>query len=131
MSENYYKLKAMLADEGLVITQELPEDHILVVADEERGITNLIIDLEDPIVIIEQLIFEIRKENLVAYKRLLQMNRELVHGAFALDETGVKVFYRDTLEIATLDRLELQSSINALSLAVAEHAQELLQLAGN
>jgi len=60
------------------------------------------------------------------YKRLLQMNRTLVHGAFVLDEAGESVLFRDTLQLENLDLNELEGSINALSLALAENANELI-----
>jgi hypothetical protein len=60
------------------------------------------------------------------YKRLLQMNRTLVHGAFALDEEGKRVIFRDTLQLENLDKNELEGSINALSIALAEYAGELI-----
>ena len=59
-------------------------------------------------------------------RRLLQMNNTLVHGAFVLDETGERIFFRDTLQLANLDLNELESSIRALSLALAEYGSELL-----
>ena len=63
------------------------------------------------------------------FKRLLQMNRNLVHGAFALDEDAKVVLFRDTLQIENLDRNELESSINALSIALSEYGSELLEYA--
>jgi hypothetical protein len=63
------------------------------------------------------------------YKRLLQMNNTLVHGSFALDDAGKNIFFRDTLELENLDRNELEASIRALSLGLAEHGNELLELA--
>ena len=70
---------------------------------------------------------EVPKEPGDFYKRLLQMNRGLVHGAFVLDEEGKYVFFRDTLQLENLDRNELEGSIRALSLALAENGTELLQ----
>jgi hypothetical protein len=61
------------------------------------------------------------------FKRLLQMNRTLVHGAFVLDEEGAKVIFRDTLQLENLDKNELEGSINALSIALAEYAGELIE----
>jgi hypothetical protein len=58
------------------------------------------------------------------------MNRGFVHGALVLDETGQKVIFRDTLAIENLDLNELESSFNALAIALAEHADEFLKLAG-
>ena len=62
-------------------------------------------------------------------KRLLQLNRTLVHGAFAVDDGGEKVIFRDTLQLENLDLNELEASINALSLALAENSAELLSFA--
>ena len=41
-------------------------------------------------------------------KRLLQINRTLVHGAFVLDEEGTTLLFRDTLQLENLDRNELE-----------------------
>jgi hypothetical protein len=60
------------------------------------------------------------------FRRLLQMNRTLVHGAFTLDEEGKRVLFRDTLQLTNLDLNEVEGTIEALSLALAEHAAELI-----
>ena len=49
-------------------------------------------------------------------------------GAFVLDETAERIFYRDTLQLANLDLNELEGSVRALSLALAEYGDELLSL---
>jgi hypothetical protein len=61
------------------------------------------------------------------FKRLLQMNRTLVHGAFVLNDEGTKIIFRDTLQLENLDKNELEGSINALSIALAEYAGELIE----
>jgi len=60
------------------------------------------------------------------FRRLLQMNRTLVHGAFVLDEAGKSILLHDTLALAHVDVNEVQGTIDAFSLALAEHAQELI-----
>jgi hypothetical protein len=55
------------------------------------------------------------------------MKRTLVHGAFVLDEEGIKVIFRDTLQLENLDKNELEGSITALSIALAEYAGELIE----
>lgn len=126
MSENLEKVKGYLNELGFSISTENAADEIVVIDDEEKGIKNLIIDCEDPILILEQAIMEVPKEAEKFFKRLLQFNRTLVHGAFVLDETGKKVLFRDTLELENIDLNELEGSINALSLALAENANELI-----
>ena len=60
------------------------------------------------------------------FRRLLQMNRNLVHGAFVLNDEGTMVLFRDTLQLAHLDPNEVEGTIEALSLALAEYAEELI-----
>ncbi len=126
MSEQLETVKGHLLDLGLTITGENEVDELVVVDDEDNGIKQLVIDCEPPIVILEQLIGDVPPEPGDLFTRLLQMNNTLVHGAFALDETGRRIFYRDTLQLANLDLNELEGSIRALSLALAENGAELL-----
>ena len=65
----------------------------------------------------------------VTYKRLLQMNRDLVFGAFVINEVGDSLLYRNTLALENLELNELESTINALSLGLAENGGELLGFA--
>ena len=91
----------------------------------------MVIDCEETILVIEQLIFEVgTSENSSVYQRLLEINRELVFGAFVIDETGNKVLYRNTLALENLDANELESTINALGLGLAEYGQEILAFIG-
>ena len=108
-----------------IVNEDAPEG-ILVVDDEERGIKNLVIDYEDPVLIFEQMIMEVPGRTGDMFTRLLQMNRTLVHGAFALDEEGRRVLFRDTLQLANLDLNEVEGTVEALSLALAENAAELI-----
>ena len=129
MSERFELVKSYLAEIGIPITSEVPAEELVIVQDEERGIVDMIIDCEESILTIEQPILRVPANPGDLFKRLLQMNRTLVHGAFVLDEDGRAVLFRDTLELATLDRNELEGSIQALSLALAEYAEELLTFA--
>jgi len=126
MSEQLETVKGHLLDLGLTITGENEADDLVVVDDEDNGIKQLVIDCEPPIVVLEQLIAEVPPEPGDLFKRLLQMNNTLVHGAFVLDETGSRIFFRDTLQISNLDVNELEGSIRSLSLALAEYGAELL-----
>ncbi len=122
-------VKQYLLELDLKITHEDPAEEIVVVEDPENGIQNLIIDCEHTIVILEQLIMEVPEKPGDLFKRLLQMNRQLVHGAFVLDEEAKRVIFRDTLQLGNLDLNELEGSIDALSLALAEFGGELLKYA--
>ncbi len=130
MSEKFDLVKDYLAELDLSTTHEDAAEELVVVENEDDGIKNLVVDCEDPILVLEQLIMEVPKDaDGGFYRRLLQMNRTLVHGAFVLDEDGKFVIFRDTLQLANLDLNELEASISALSLAMAEHSNELLDFA--
>ena len=130
MSQEYFQKVTELVELLDVSVERVNvEKTLFVLEDESRGISNLIVDCEDEILIIEQLIMELPvSAGADAYLRLLQMNRELVHGAFVIDEGGTKLLFRDTLQLANLDFNELDSSINALSLGLASFADELIAL---
>lgn len=123
---DFETVKEFLQELQLAILSENPTEGIAVVEDEERGIKNLVVDCEDPILIFTQKILEVPAQPGELFRRLLQMNRTLVHGAFVLDETAQHVLLHDTLALASLDLNEVQGTIDAFSLALAEHAQELL-----
>ena len=94
-SESFERVKIYLLDLDLEIVDEDEAEELVVVEDEESGIKNLVIDCEAPIVVLEQLIMNVPKETDVFFRRLLQINRTLVHGAFVLDEEGKRVFFRE------------------------------------
>lgn len=129
MPEAFEKVKHYLLNLDMPIIEEDTAEEIVVVSDEDLGVSRLVIDCEAPLVILEQRIMDVPAEPGELYKRLLQMNRTLVHGAFVLDEAGQAVIFRDTLQLETLDELELESSVDALSLALAEYGAELLAYA--
>jgi hypothetical protein len=122
---NYFqKIKGYLVDLDYVIKVEDEENGLFVIEREEEGIYNLILDCEDPILIMEQFLFEVKNETPDLYKSLLIKNRDIVHGAFVLDNN--KVSFRDTLQIENLDRNEIEGSINSLSLLMTEYNRELI-----
>ena len=126
---DFEKVKDFLLDMGFVMSQEDPQEELIVIDDEERAVKNLVIDCESPILILEQVIMPMPQDSSDFCKRLLQMNRTLVHGAFVLDDEGTTLLFRDTLQLENLDRNELEGSIDALSLALAEYGSELVSFA--
>jgi hypothetical protein len=126
---DFEKVKNFILDMGFAISHEEPQEELVVIDDDDRGIKNLVIDCESPILILEQVIIPMPQESSDFCKRILQINRTLVHGAFVLDEEGTTLLFRDTLQLENLDRNELEGSIDALSLALAEYASELVSFA--
>ena len=126
---DFEKVKDFILDMGFAISHEDAKDELVVINDDDRGIKNFVIDCEAPILILEQVIIPMPEGSSDFCRRLLQINRTLVHGAFVLDEEGTTLLFRDTLQLENLDRNELEGSIDALSLALAEYADELVTFA--
>jgi hypothetical protein len=127
MTAHFEKVKDYVLDLGFQIDEEIPEEEIIIIHDEERGIQNLVIDCEEDILVLEQLIILLpHGVPAQVYQRILQMNRELVYGGFVLNEEGNSLLFRNTLALENLDLNELEGSINALSLGLAENGKELL-----
>lgn len=127
MKENFKKIREFLIELEYSINKEDRAEELFVVSKEESGIVNMLIDCEEPILVFEQYLFEMKKENLSVYKELLIKNREIVHGAFVLDETGTKIIFRDTLQIENLDMNEFQGTLNSLELLLAEYSDKLIE----
>lgn len=119
-------VKQYVLDLQLSIVSEDPANSLVMVEDEARGLKNLVVDCEEPLLVFEQIIMSVPSHPGELFRRLLQMNRCMVQGAFVLDEASTRVLYRDTLQLAHLDSNEFEGTIEALSLALAEFASELL-----
>lgn len=127
MKKHFEIIKDYLIELNFSITHEDKDSGIIMIQKESEGIKNLILGVANPILIMEQYIFKINNPSDVIFKRLLQKNRDIVHGAFVLDETGQKVIFRDTLQLENLDLNELEGSINSLSLLLSEYSESILE----
>lgn len=127
MENSYNKVKEYLLELNCHIVYENESDGVLIITNEEDGITNFVLGCADPLLIMEQFIFELKTENVEVFKNLLIKNRDIVHGAFALDETGTKVIFRDTLQVENLDLNELEATINSLGLLLSEYSEEIIK----
>ncbi len=129
MDVNYQKVKEFLLDLEYTILHEDLQEELFVVEKEEAGITNLIIDCEDPILVIEGVLFELKDKSVEVLESLMKKNREIIHGAFVLDDSGSKVLFRDTLQLENLDINELEGSLNSLEVLLSEYAQQIIAFA--
>lgn len=129
MNHYYDKVKEYLLEAGCNIKHENEGEGLFVVDYENMGISNLVIGCADPILIVEQFIFEINEECVEVFKSLLQKNREMIAGAFVIDDSGEKVLYRNTLMLENLDLNELEGTFNALGLMLSEYSEELIRFA--
>jgi hypothetical protein len=127
MNISFAKVKEYLLTLDYTIVSESPEDGMLIIENEEMGIKDMVIGCADPLLIMEQYIFEIKHKSMEVYENLLQKNRDIIHGAFVLDETGTKVIFRDTLQLENLDLNELEASFNSLGLLLSEYSEEIIR----
>ncbi|OHD74611.1 MAG: hypothetical protein A2177_07290 [Spirochaetes bacterium RBG_13_68_11] len=91
-----------------------------VVREPEKGLASLFIMMADPLVVLRLTVMEVPKNGRERlFEELLRLNAtDMVHGAYALD--GKHVVIVDTLEGDSLDVEELQASIEAIGMAVAQ-----------
>ncbi|MFT5926553.1 MAG: hypothetical protein ACI9WL_001301 [Rubritalea sp.] len=127
MNNHFTIIKDFLQELNFEITRENPKDGILVIEKENAGVKNLILGIAPPILIMEQYIFKINNKNEEVFKSLLQKNRDIIHGAFVLDESGSKVIFRDTLQIENIDLNELEGTLNSLSLLLSEYSDQIIK----
>lgn len=123
----FNKVKEYLLElEYNILSEDLKEE-LFVVEKQDSGISNLIVDCEEPILIIEYPLFKINKGSENLYKELLQKNREIIHGAFALADDNTLIF-RDTLQLENLDMNELDGSLESLELLLAEYGNRIIEI---
>ncbi|TCP26982.1 hypothetical protein EV195_102324 [Tenacibaculum skagerrakense] len=127
MNIHFEKTKNYLLELNFTIRKEIEPEGIFVIEKENFGIKNLIIGVAYPILIVEQFIFKVKKPNEAMFKALLQKNRDIIHGAFVLDEKGERVIFRDTLQLENLDINELEATLNSLSLLLSEYSNEIIE----
>ena len=91
----------------------------------DNNVDNIIISYEDPILLMRVNLMKIPEANKEAfYERLLKLNAsEIPHGAFGVEDDNVVLI--DTLQVANLDRNELQASVDSLAFTVAQYYSEL------
>ena len=128
---HFDKVRGYLMDLEYTIIKEDKQREVFVVESLEDGISNLMIGIADPIIIIEQYLFDLKSNTGDVAKQLLMKNRDIVHGAFVLDADGKRVIFRDTLQVETLDFNELEGTLTSLSLLLSEYTDEIIAFSKN
>ncbi len=111
---------------GCRIIYKNEQEGILKIDNPSDGIHNLIIGIAPPILIMEQFLFSFREDNMDMFKRLLQKNRDTIHGAFVVNEEGDKVLFRYTMQLGNIDFNEFEGALNSLGLLLSEYAQPII-----
>ncbi len=109
----------------LTLTFENIEEGAWVINDEDKGLRNVVVLVEEPLVIVRVKVMDLPGKNREKfYEQLLRLNAtDLVHGAYALE--GDNVILVNTLFADSIDFEEFQSTLDAISLALAQHYEVL------
>ncbi len=123
----FKKIESFVSRLGYTISYQDEKEGILCIENETDGIKNLIIGVAPPIVVLEQFIFTLKSDDKEILKSLLKKNRDMIHGAFVLDETGTKVIFRYTMQVENLDMNELEGAFNSLGLLLSEYYEQIIE----
>ena len=109
----------------LTLTFESVGEGAWVINDAEKGLQNVVVLVEEPLVIVRVKVMDLPENNREKFfEQLLRLNAsDLVHGAYALE--GDNVILVNTLFADTIDLEEFQSTLDAISLALAQHYEVL------
>jgi len=112
---------------GYEVLYQDDKSGIIKISNEDDGISQVILGVVPPILIIECFLFAVKKDDMGMYKALLQKNRDVLHGAFVLNEEGTKILYRYTIQIENLDYNEFEAALNSLSLMLHEYSGKIIE----
>jgi hypothetical protein len=117
MTEN--KIEQYLID--LMLSYREVDKNFWFVDDEEHNLEGIAVVYADPLVIIRTVVMEVPKEKqLEFFTKLLELNAsDMIHGAYALEEDRIVLI--DTLEYSTMDYTEFRATLDAFSMALAQH----------
>jgi len=124
---SFKKIEEYILDLGYSISYMDEKEGLFCIDSEADGVKNLIIAVAPPILIIEQYLFTLKTDDKDILKALLIKNRDIIHGAFVLDETGKKVIFRYTMQVESLDKNELEGALNSLGLLLSEYYQQIIE----
>jgi len=123
--KNAQKVKLFLTDIDDIGYEAIREDIFKVVA----GSLNCIVDVEETIVTIAMEVCDIPSDDTkknALFELLLKLNKDAIHGKFALIED--KVYVLDNLEIENLDQNELEASLGWVFTIVNNNLEAIAEL---
>lgn len=123
----FKKIESFISQLGYSVSYKNEKEGIFCIENEADGIKNLIVGVAPPIIIIEQYIFTLKSDDKEILKSLLKKNRDIIHGAFVLDEEGKKVIFRYTMQIENLDMNEFEGALNSLGLLLSEYYEQIIE----
>ena len=108
------------------------DDGMFLTRADDTGLP-VVVQHADALLLIRMKVMDMPEEgpaSLELYRTLLELNAtEVVHGAYGIEDGDL--ILSDTLELETLDFIELQASMESITLAAATHQERIRALAGN
>lgn len=123
----FKKIESFISELGYTVTYQNEREGIFCIESETDGIKNLIIGVAPPVLIMEQFVFELKSNDKEVLKSLLKKNRDIIYGAFVLDEEAKKVIFRYTMQIENLDKNEFEGALNSLGLLLSEYYEQIVE----
>lgn len=112
---------------ALAVTYEKVSEDVWIINDPDKGLNQIVLFVDESLLTVRTKVMNYpvndEKKELRLFRELLQLNRDLVHGAYAIEDDYIILM--DTLELDTMDREELQASLDAIGLGLAEHYDRL------
>jgi hypothetical protein len=90
-----------------------------------------VVHVTPPLVVIRLKLLDLPARNGMEdlYRTLLELNAvDVVHGAYGIEDG--ELILTDTLQLETLDFVELQASLESLQIAASSHMERITTLAG-
>lgn len=95
-------------------------DGLYQLIDDVPEVEDILVLCTPPLVIFSARLMKVPAKNHEAFfKKLLELNAQLVAGAYAID--GDNVIITDTLQLENLDENEFVASVECLAMAIHEH----------
>lgn len=106
---------------NLNIRYEELGDGAWVINDENAGLEQVAVAVDEPLVVVRVKVMDLPEQNREEFMhRLLTLNgSDLVHGAYAV--VNEEVILIDTLNYETMHVEDFQATLDAISLALSEH----------
>lgn len=108
------------------VTHDQVNDDTWVIQLEDQRTSQIVARIEDPIILFSTRLFEVdekTKDREKLFQTLLELNSELMHSAYGLEEQ--RVVLSGAQELENLDLNEFQAVIDDMTIALDNHLKQL------
>jgi hypothetical protein len=103
------------------------DDKMWIIHDEIDNINNIVVLYDDPVVTFRVKVMDVPEKNKEKFFRfLLELNANLLHGAYSLSDNSVILI--DNLEAENLDYNEFQATLDSIILALTEDLKKIAEI---